>query len=78
MKYVRVHYKTKPCTLAYFISIVSSQLRFLNYKVQVYSIYRDLSPHRPFQELTQIYTKQSTTSAKETFTFLKYFLPIWF
>ena len=36
-----------------FISIVSSQLRFLNYKAQVYSIYRDLSPHRPYQELTQ-------------------------
>ena len=48
---------------------VSYQLRFLNFRDKVYFAYRDLSPHRPFQELTQIYTKQLTTSTKETFTF---------
>ena len=52
-----------------FILKVSFQLRFLNFRVKVYFAYRDLSPHRPFQELTQIYTKQSPTSTKETFTF---------
>ena len=35
-----------------FISKVSFQLRFLNFRVKVYFAYRDLSPHRPFQELT--------------------------
>ena len=56
-----------------FILKVSFQLRFLNFRVKVYFAYRDLSPHRPFQELTQIYTKQSTTSTKETFTFWNIF-----
>ena len=37
----------------HFILTVSSQLRFLNYYVKVYFPYRDLSPHRPFQELIQ-------------------------
>ena len=36
-----------------FILTVSSQLRFLNYYIKVYFPYRDLSPHRPFQELIQ-------------------------
>ena len=31
-----------------FILTVSSQLKFLNYWIQVYFPYRDLSPHRPF------------------------------
>ena len=39
-----------------FISKVSFQLRFLNFRVKVYFAHRDLSPYRPFQELTQIYT----------------------
>ena len=38
-----------------FISKVSFQLRFLNFRVKVYFAYRDLSPHRPFQELTYYY-----------------------
>ena len=52
-----------------FILKVSFQLRFLNFRDKVYFAYQDLSPYRPFQELTQIYTKQLTTSTKETFTF---------
>ena len=39
-----------------FILKVSFQLRFLNFRVKVYFAYQDLLPHRPFQELTQIYT----------------------
>ena len=35
----------------HFILTVSSQLKFLNYYVKVYFPYRDLSPHRPSQEL---------------------------